>query len=55
MKILYLLRQDMDETGLEVLANHRQAHEVTVIDIREIRDYGSIVDAIESHDKVISW
>lgn len=55
MKILYLLKQDLDETGRAILTKHKQAHEVTVIDLRESTDYGSIVDAIAGHDRVISW
>lgn len=55
MKILYLLRQDPDETLKKFMEEHKKANEVTIVDIREEKDYGRVVDLIADSDKVISW
>ncbi|GBD98343.1 hypothetical protein BMS3Abin07_00355 [bacterium BMS3Abin07] len=55
MKILYILRNDIDTSGGEFLEEHKKNHEVTIIDIRENKNYEQIVDLIASSDKVISW
>ncbi len=55
MKILYLMKQEPDETVAEVIAEHRRTHEVTVVDIREERNYDRIVDLIADSERVISW
>lgn len=55
MRILYLIKQDTDETARKIIDEHKKAHEVTVVDIRGNKDYDSIIDLIASSDKVISW
>ena len=55
MKILYLITQEPDETIAEIMAEHRKAHDVTVVDIREEKNYDWIVDLIAGSEKVISW
>ncbi len=55
MKILYLLKQDPDETLKRIMDEHRKANEVTVLDLRTEGDHGRIVELIASNDKVISW
>lgn len=55
MKILYLQKQDFDATGKKILETHKQANDVTVVDIRTNKNYDRIVDLIFSNDKVISW
>lgn len=55
MKVLYLLRNQPDETGSKIIEEHKKSHEVTIININENKNYNEIVDAIASHDKVISW
>ncbi len=55
MKILYLLKQDLDATGKKIMEVHKKGNDVTVVNLRENKDYGKIVDLIFSHDKVISW
>ncbi len=55
MKILYLLRQDADATGKTIMDVHKKENSVTVVNLKENKDYGKIVDLIFSHDKVISW
>jgi hypothetical protein len=34
---------------------HKKSNDVTVVDVRQNKDYGKIVDLIFSSDKVISW
>jgi hypothetical protein len=55
MKILYLLKRDRDKTLDEFLKAHAESHDVTVIDIRDDKDYEKIVEFIAISDKVISW
>jgi hypothetical protein len=55
MKILYLLKQDPDDTLNIFMNTHRWDHEVNVIDIRIDTNYSQIVELIEKSDKVISW
>ncbi|GAB4423007.1 MAG: hypothetical protein OHK0032_18270 [Thermodesulfovibrionales bacterium] len=55
MKILYILKQDPDGTVKKTMDVHRKNNEVTVVDIRDNKDYDQIIDLIASSDKVISW
>jgi hypothetical protein len=56
MKILYIQKQgSLDATGKSIMEVHKKANEVTVVDIRQNKDYNKIVDLIFSSDKVISW
>lgn len=55
MKILHIQKQDLDATAKKVLESHKKAHDVTVVDIRQNKNYDQIVDLIFSSDKVISW
>ena len=54
MKILYLLKQDPEETLKQIMEEHKKANEVSVIDLRENKKYDEIIDTIFSSDKVIS-
>ncbi len=55
MKILYILKQEPDGTLTEIMDEHKKDQEVTVVDLRENKNYDQIVDLIASSDKVISW
>jgi hypothetical protein len=55
MKVLYLLKNEPDETGNKIIEEHKKSNEVTIININENKNYDEIVDAIASNDKVISW
>jgi len=54
MKILYLLRNAPDDTVNKLIEEQKTSHEVSVMRIND-KNYDQIVDAIFSHDKVISW
>lgn len=55
MKILYLLKQDPDDTLSKIMEVHRRNHEVIVIDLRSENDYDDVIARIEEADKIISW
>lgn len=55
MKVLYILKQEPDETLKTVMEEHKKAGDVTVVDLRKDKDYDRIVDLIAESDKVISW
>ncbi len=55
MKILYILKQGLDDTLKEIIKEHEKTSDVEIIDISEEKDYSRIVDSIESSDKVVSW
>ncbi|MEK6671892.1 MAG: hypothetical protein AABY42_00255 [Nitrospirota bacterium] len=54
MKILYLIKNELDNTAKMILEEHRKSDEVTSIDIRENRNYDEIIDLIASSDRIIS-
>jgi galactitol-specific phosphotransferase system IIB component len=55
MKILYIIKQEPDETLKTIMDEHNKKNEVTVVDLRENKNYDRIIDLIVSSDKVISW
>ena len=55
MKILYLLRQDPDETTQKIMDIQARDNEVVKIDIRSEKDYDRVVEEIVNSDRVISW
>jgi hypothetical protein len=55
MKILYILKQDPDDTVTDFIEAHRRSNEVNVIDIRQNKNYSHTIDLIENSDKIISW
>jgi len=55
MKILYIQKQDFDATIRKIMEVHKKANDVTVVNLKENKDYSQIVDLIFSSDKVISW
>ncbi len=55
MKILHIQKQDLDATAAKILEVHKKNNDVTIVDIRQNKNYDQIVDMIFSSDKVISW
>jgi len=55
MKILYLAKQDLNATAKKMVEVHKKGNDVTIVDIRQNKNYDQIVDLIFSSDKVISW
>ncbi len=54
MKILYILKRDLDATGQQILERHKATQQVTVVRLNE-KSASEILDLIESHDKLIMW
>ena len=55
MQILYLLKEEPDETVTKFMLIHKKTHNVEVIDLREDNNYIQIMEHIEKSEKVISW
>lgn len=55
MNLLYLLTQPPGQTLEKIIELERTEHTVTVIDLRENKNYEQIADRIFSSDSVISW
>ena len=55
MKILHILKNDPDLTTKKIIEEHKKSCEVISIDLRTNKNYGEIVECIESSDKVICW
>jgi hypothetical protein len=54
MNIVYVLKDTQDPTMAKIMEQHKGGNDVTVIDIRENKDYDQIIDAIDKADKVIA-
>ena len=54
MKILYILKRELDETGKKICEQHKAHHQVTVVRLGE-RSADELLDLIESHDTLIMW
>lgn len=54
MNVLYLLRQEPDDTAKMIIEAHMESNDVTVIDLAVERDYTKILSLIEASDRVIS-
>lgn len=55
MKVLYVVKKDLDETQKEIMEEHKKSNEVTIVDLKTDKDYNQLVDLITASDKVISW
>ncbi|MDI6801810.1 MAG: hypothetical protein QMD01_07165 [Thermodesulfovibrionales bacterium] len=54
MKILYILKRELNETARTFLSVHRVNNDVTVIDIND-KSAEEMLDLIETHDRLIMW
>ena len=55
MTILHLLTKKPDQLLEKIIEEHEKMSEVTVIDLRECKEYDKVIDSIVAADKVISW
>ncbi len=55
MKVLYILKQDLGETGQKLVDEHKKSAEVNIIDMRSNKNYDEIIDQVAASDKVITW
>ncbi len=54
MKILYILKRELDETGKSIVERHQSAHEVTCVKLAD-KSGAELVSLIESHDRLVMW
>ncbi|MDA8156850.1 MAG: hypothetical protein M0Z52_10440 [Actinomycetota bacterium] len=54
MKILYILKRDLNETGKKILERHKATNQVTAVHLEE-KSADELLALIESHDKLIMW
>lgn len=55
MKILYIIKKELDETGEKLIETHRLTNnEVTVVRLND-KSADDLLDLIETHDKLIMW
>ncbi len=56
MKILHILNDGPEPVSSSIIEIQARDHELTVIDLsKEEKSYEEVVDAIFSHDRVLSW
>ncbi|MBF0345785.1 MAG: hypothetical protein HQL06_16340 [Nitrospirae bacterium] len=55
MKVLLILKQEPDPTGITIIKNMREHSEFSAIDLRTNKDYDAIIDSVVASDKVITW
>ncbi len=55
MKILHIQKKDLNATEKQILESQKKNNDVTVVDIRQNKNFDQIVDLIFSSDKVVSW
>lgn len=55
MNILHIVKEEPDTTTGAIILEHARIDHVTVIDLRENRDYEYIISLLESHDRVMCW
>jgi hypothetical protein len=55
MNILHIVKEEPDTTTGAIILEHATIDHVTVIDLRENRDYEYIIRLLESHDRVMCW
>ena len=54
MKILYIVKKDLDETGKKMLEQHTKTHQVTNVKLGD-KSAEELLQLIETHDKLIMW
>jgi len=55
MKILYIVKNELNDTAKAMLEQHQKDAEVEVVKLAENKDYAAIIQQVFSNDKVICW
>jgi hypothetical protein len=55
MKIVYILKQEPDQTVQAIIDETSGQADVTVVKLPKYQDYDSLVDLIEKCDRVVAW
>ncbi|MCG6553872.1 MAG: hypothetical protein L7F77_16230 [Candidatus Magnetominusculus sp. LBB02] len=54
-KVLFLLKQEPDNTAKTIIETQKTLADVTVIDMRTDKDYDKIIGEVVASDKIITW
>ena len=54
MKILYIVKKELDETGKKMLEQHTKSHQVTSVKLGD-KSAEELLQLIETHEKLIMW
>ena len=54
MKLLYLLKKEPTPSLYKIIESHKLNAEVTIIDMRENKNYQMIIDKVFKSDKIIT-
>lgn len=55
MKLLYIVKSEVTETLSNMLDNHKKGAKLTVIHLRENKNYKEIIQQVFANDKIITW
>ncbi len=55
MKILYILREEPDETVRRIIQIQSEGNQTKTVNLATDRDYEAILTDIEDADRVIAW
>ncbi|KJR40905.1 hypothetical protein MCHI_003198 [Candidatus Magnetoovum chiemensis] len=55
MKVVYILKETPNATGQKLIDAQKKLADVTVIDMKNDKDYSRIIDLVVSSDKVITY
>jgi len=55
MKLLYILKKEPTSAVINMIESHKKKAEVTLVDMRENKNYEQIIDTVFANDKVITW
>ncbi|MCE5312021.1 MAG: hypothetical protein LLF86_02585 [Nitrospiraceae bacterium] len=54
MKILHIIKTDLDDTAKKIIEVHKQGNEVAVVGLNE-KSADELLDMIETFDRTIMW
>ncbi len=54
MKVLYIIKRDLDATAEKLIDTQKLNNEITVVNLYE-KSAEEILDLVEAHDKLIMW
>ena len=55
MKVLYIIKSEIDSTAARMIEQHRTDADVTIIDLGTTKNYAEIIEQVFDNDKVICW
>ena len=55
MKVLYIIKREIDDTARKLIDQHREHTDVSIIDLSTDKNYADIVKQAFASDKVVCW